>query len=406
MPAKKTTKKKIDLRLIPEINIGTVGHVDHGKSTLVEAITGKWPATHSEELKRGITIKLGYADGTIYECKKCGFCSTNKCPKCFENCEPVRTVSFVDAPGHETLMATVLAGASLMDAVIFIIAANEKCPQPQTNEHLMVLDISGLKNIIIVQTKIDLVSRERAEESYNEIKEFIKGTVVENAPIIPVSAQQKVNIDTLLKVIQEKMETPDRQDKEKAKMYAVRSFDVNKPGSDISKLKGGVLGGALLKGKVKVGDEVEIKPGVKIKEKWKPIKTKITGLQKAGYDIKEAGPGGLLGLQTTLDPSLTRADSLGGNVIGIDLPDVLNSLELEVTLLEKIGDQQINPIKIGEPLMINVGTAKSLGIVKTSKKKKVSMDLKIPICADSNERVVLSRLISDRWRLIGYGLIK
>lgn len=204
------TEYVVNPRLIPEVNIGTLGHVDHGKSTLVEAITGKWPAVHSEELKRGITIKLGYADATIYKCPKCnGLLSTEKCP-CGEPAEPQRTVSFVDAPGHETLMATVLAGASLMDGVLLVIAANEQCPQPQTAEHLMVLDTVGIKNIIIVQNKIDLVSEEAAKENYKQIRKFVGGSVAEAAPIIPVSAQQRVGLDSLLAAIQENIPTPVR----------------------------------------------------------------------------------------------------------------------------------------------------------------------------------------------------
>ncbi|MEM5781895.1 MAG: GTP-binding protein, partial [Candidatus Aenigmatarchaeota archaeon] len=167
------SKFEVDKRLIPEINIGTLGHVDHGKSSLVQALTGKWPATHSEELKRGITIKLGYADATVYKCEKCDMlCTSEKCPKCFEKCEPIRTLSFLDAPGHETLMATVLSGASLMDGILFVIAANEKCPQPQTKEHLTVLEIAGIKNIVFVQNKIDLVTKEQALENYKQIKDF------------------------------------------------------------------------------------------------------------------------------------------------------------------------------------------------------------------------------------------
>ena len=399
-------KKEFDPKLVPEVNIGTVGHVDHGKSTLVQGITGKWPAAHSEELKRGITIKLGYADASIYKCKKCKkYYSSDKCPKCFEVAELQRTVSFVDAPGHETLMATVLAGASLMDGVILIIAANEKCPQPQTKEHLMVLDIVGIKNIIIAQTKIDLVSKEKAEENYKQIKEFVKGTVAEDAPIIPVSAQHNVNISELLSLIQEKIPTPKRDDEKAPKMLVVRSFDVNKPGTEIKKLNGGILGGSLVRGKLEVGDEVEIRPGINTKGKWEPIKTKITGLQKAGLNLKDAGPGGLLGVMTDLDPSLTKSDSLGGNLVGQELPKIHDKLNLKINLLDRAVDAyDIEPIKEGEQLMLNIGTTRTVGVV-TSVKKQIEMKLKLPICAEKGDRVVISRLVSDRWRLIGWSKI-
>src|SRR3989344_329642 len=132
----KVSKEKIDSkdpRFIPEVNIGLVGHVDHGKTTLVESLTGKWTDTHSEEKKRGITIRLGYADATFYRCASCkekgspGWANSPKCPSCFADTEPARTVSFVDAPGHSTLMATVLSGASIMDGALLLVSAAEKC---------------------------------------------------------------------------------------------------------------------------------------------------------------------------------------------------------------------------------------------------------------------------------------
>jgi translation initiation factor 2 subunit 3 len=398
--------KKIDERLIPEVNIGTLGHVDHGKSSIVQAISGKWPATHSEELKRGITIKLGYADATIYKCEKENvYSSTEKCPSCSGKCEPVRTISFVDAPGHETLMATVLAGASLMDGILFIIAANEKCPQPQTREHLMVLDIVGIKNVIIVQSKIDLVTREEAMKNYDQIKEFVKGTVAENAPIIPVSAQKNLNIDLLLQLIQERIPTPEKDMTKPPRMLVVRSFDVNKPGTEIEKLKGGVIGGALVQGELKIGDEIEIRPGIKIKEKWNSIKTKVSGLQKAGKNLERAGAGGLLGVLTELDPVLSKADSLAGSLAGKELPPVLNNISFKPNLFDKI-IEKIEPLKLGEQLMLNVGTARTLGIVRNLKDGVCDLELRLPICADKGDRIVLSRRIAERWRLIGWGLIE
>jgi len=353
---------------------------------------------HSEELKRGITIRLGYADATIYKCPKCGkYLSTDKCDKCFEKAEPIRTISFVDAPGHETLMATVLAGAALMDGVIFIIAANEKCPSPQTIEHLKVLDIVGIKNIVIVQTKIDLVSKERAIENYNEIKNLVKGTVAENAPIIPVSAQRKINIDVLLEAIEKYLPTPKRDVNKPVKFYIVRSFDVNRPGTEIKNLKGGVLGGGIIQGILKIGDEIEIKPGIKYKDKWISIKTKVIGLQKAGKNLNEAGPGGLAGVMTELDPSFTKSDALSGSVAGKELPEIKYEIKLKINLFDKSTN-----ISNNEPLLLNVGTMRTVGIIKNIKKDIAELSLKIPICADTSDRVVISRNIDGRWRLAGW----
>ncbi len=407
--------EKVDMKIIPEFNIGMIGHVDHGKTTLTEALTGKWTDTHSEEIKRGISIRLGYADLTIYKCPKCkgpkAFSTTEKCIKCFSKCKPVRTVSFVDAPGHETLMATVLSGAALMDGAILTIAANEECPQPQTSEHLTAIDIVGIDKLVVVQTKIDLVSKEEALTNYKQIKNFLKGTIAENAPIVPISARQNINLDVLLETIDNVMKTPKRDPKKIPKFFVARSFDVNKPGTGIEKLKGGVLGGSLAQGLLKVGDEIEIKPGIKIKEKFEPIRTNVTGLQKAGKDINKIEPGGLIGVSTNLDPFLTKSDSLSGSVLGLvdKLPPVMESISLKTSLLKRVvGTKEgleVGEIKTNETLMLTSGTMRTTGNVTSGKSKEIEIQLKTPICADKGERVALSKLFSGRWRLIGYGEI-
>lgn len=308
-------------------------------------------------------------------------------------------------------MATVLTGAALMDGAILVIAANQKCPQPQTREHLTALEIVGIKNVIIVQNKIDLVSKEEALKNYEEIKGFVKDSLIKDAPIIPVSAQHRINIDLLIEAIEKYIQTPKRDESKDLRMLVARSFDINKPGTSPEKLKGGVLGGAILQGKIKVGEEIEIRPGIKVNEKYEPLFTEVKGLQKAGMDLKEAGPGGLVGVLTSLDPYLTKSDGLVGNVVGLPgkLPEVVDELRLRVNLLERlVGTREIGvvePIKLNENLMINVGTAKSAGMVTGVKGEEIEMNLKIPICAEKNEKVVISRLVSGRWRLIGYGVI-
>jgi len=356
---------------------------------------------------------LGYADATFYKCTKCGNYSTSqKCPYCFSDCEILRTVSFVDVPGHETLMATVLTGASIMDGAILVIAANQKCPQPQTREHLKALEIVGIRNVIIVQNKIDLVTKERALENYREIKEFIKGSIIEDAPIIPVSAQQRINISAVIEAIEKFIPTPKRDESKELKMLVARSFDINKPGTKVKDLKGGVLGGAIVQGKIRLDDEIEIRPGVKRNEKYESLFTTVKGLQKAGLDLEEAGPGGLLGVLTELDPSLTKSDALVGNVVGFPgkLPEVLEDLRLEVNFLERVVGlkeiQSLEPIKVNETLLINAGTSRSLANVKNVRKDEIELNLKIPVCVEKGEKVVISRQIAGRWRLIGFGIVK
>ncbi|MGI0155756.1 MAG: translation initiation factor IF-2 subunit gamma, partial [Thermoplasmata archaeon] len=250
----------------PEVNIGLVGHVDHGKTTLTQALTGEWTDRHSEELKRGISIKLGYADAAFYLCPKCpspyGYSTEPVCPNCGGEAKFVRSVSFVDAPGHETLMETMLSGAAIMDGALLLVAANEKVPQPQTREHLYALDIIGVRKVVVVQNKIDLVSSEAAEQNYREIVEFLKASPIAEAPVVPVSANHRVNIDALIAAIEETIPTPSRDTAKPPLMYVARSFDINRPGTRPRELRGGVLGGSLIQGKIALGEEIEIRPGM------------------------------------------------------------------------------------------------------------------------------------------------
>jgi translation initiation factor 2 subunit 3 len=309
-------------------------------------------------------------------------------------------------------MATVLTGAALIDGAILVIAANEPCPQPQTREHLTALEVVGVKNVIIVQNKLDLVDESRAKESYEEIRRFVKGTALEDAPIIPVSAQQGVGVDKVIEAIQRFIPTPEREVGKPLRMLVARSFDVNRPGTGLDELKGGVLGGAIIQGEVKLREEIEIRPGAYIKEKYEPLFTTVVGLQKAGKDLEVAGPGGLLGVMTELDPALTKADAMVGNVVGLPgkLPPVTDALRLDVKLLERVvGTKEfgkVEPIKLNETLMINVGTARSVGKVSYLKRDEVELKLKIPVCVEVGQRVAISRQVLGRWRLIGVGILK
>ncbi len=403
---------------LPEVNIGMIGHVDHGKTTLVAALSGVWTDRHSEELKRGISIRLGYADTTFRKCPKCEppYCYTveKTCPRCGSETEILRTVSFVDSPGHETLMATMLSGAALMDGAVLVIAANEKCPRPQTKEHLMALEIIGVDKIVIAQNKIDIVSKERILENYREIQEFIKGTIAENAPIIPISAQQKVNLDALIEAIEETIPTPKRNLDAPPLMHIARSFDVNKPGTPPEKLIGGVVGGSLARGRLRVGDEITIRPGIKDEKRgtWEELHSEVVGITASGKSVEEATPGGLIGVATKLDPYLTKSDALVGNILGKEksLPDVLFEFTMDVQLLERVvgteEELKVEKIKMNEPLMLSVGTMITLGVVTSARDDVVEVKLKRPVCAEKGWRVAISRRIGSRWRLIGAGIIK
>jgi translation initiation factor 2 subunit 3 len=434
MPAKKTTKKttakkaatkkttskkSTTVALQPEVNIGLVGHVDHGKTTLTEQLSGKWTDTHSEELKRGITIRLGYADTTIRKDASLDepacYTTREKHPVSGKKTDVVRKVSFVDAPGHESLMATMLSGATIMDGALLLVAANETCPQPQTQEHLMALELSGIRNVIVVQNKIDLVDEQRALRNYKEIKQLLKGTSFEEAPIVPISAQHGVNMDVLLATIEEIIPTPKRDGTAQSHMYVARSFDINKPGTKPYKLVGGILGGSVVQGSFSVGDRVELRPGRLVEEQnklvAKPLFTTITGMMTGGEQVEKLHPGGSVSLLTSLDPSIVKGDHLTGNLVGKpgELPPIWYELRLKTTILERIvnvgEDFKVDPLRINEMLLLNVNSAKTVGAVVELKKGIATCKLRLPICAAVDDKVTISRRVGNRFRLIGFGNI-
>jgi translation initiation factor 2 subunit 3 len=399
----------------PCINIGTSGHVDHGKTTLIEAITGVWTSGHSEELRRGITIKVGYADAAFYKCPSCkppsNYSVQPKCNLCDSDAQLTRVVSFVDSPGHESLMANMLSGGALMDGSILVIAANEKVPQPQTREHLLALQVLGIKNIVIVQNKVDLVEKEKAIENYNQIIEFVGGSVAEKAPIIPISAQHRINIDALIENIEKYIPTPERINNNTGIMHILRSFDINKPGTPIKNIKGGALGGALIQGEFETGSEIEILPGIynEKKNKYEPIFSEIASLATGAGIVDKVKPGGLVAIGSKLDPSFIKSDSLIGSVIGKpnSLPDTVEEMSIDINLFDTaVGTQdmvKVEPVKNKESLRLNIGTAVTTGTVTGSKNNRIEIRVKKPVCLMEKSKVAISRRIADRWRLIGAG---
>ncbi len=391
-----------------EVNIGLAGHVDHGKTSIVKGLSGKWTDTHSEELKRGITMKLGYADTTFYKCKNGEKKYTYDPEKCEGETEILRKVSFVDCPGHETLMTVTLSGARIMDGAVLVISANEECPQPQTKEHLAALDITNTENIVIVQTKVDLVGKEEAEEHKKQIEKFVKGTVAENAPIIPIAAHHDINYDKLIEAIEKEIPTPERDPEKPGKLYVARSFDINKPGTEIEEIKGGVIGGSLTQGELEKGDKIEIVPGVRKKGKTKKLETEIESLSTEKHQIEKAKPGGLIGIQTKLDPSLTKGDNLIGSIIGEKgtTPPLKKEIKIKPKLIGgKMGIEKVEPIKTNEKLVLTVGTGTVLGTVKKIFKNSVKIKLQKEMPMEKESRIAISRKTRGRWRLIGYGKI-
>lgn len=389
-----------------EVNIGLCGHVDHGKSTLVQTLSGKWTSTHSEELKRGISIRLGYADTTFYE-----YAGKNGPEKFGVLAEKdghkgkiLRKVSFIDAPGHETLMTTMLSGATLMHGALLVIAANETCPQPRTAEHLMALQIGGIKNIIVVQNKVDLVDAKRAMESYHEIKKFLKEYGYENTSIIPISANFNANIDVLIGAIQMHIPTPPFNVDKPLKMYVSRSFDINKPGTPIEKLQGGVLGGSIVHGTLKPKQKVEITPGIN----GKPIQIEALSLNISSGKLSEAHPGGLIAMGTMLDPGITSMDKFKGQIVCAPntLPLPVDFLSIDFHELSRLLGERLPFPHTKELMVLTIGTSTIVGEIVLVKKNQINMTLKGKMTIEKGQKIAISRRDKAGWRLAGWGTAK
>ncbi|KAK3541621.1 hypothetical protein QTP86_033068 [Hemibagrus guttatus] len=386
------------------INIGTIGHVAHGKSTVVKAISGVY--------------KLDDPSCPRPECyRSCGSSTPDEFPTDIPgtkgNFKLVRHVSFVDCPGHDILMATMLERCR---------SGNESCPQPQTSEHLAAIEIMKLKHILILQNKIDLVKESQAKEQYEQILAFVQGTVAEGAPIIPISAQLKYNIEVVCEYIVKKIPVPIRDFKSEPRLIVIRSFDVNKPGCEVDDLKGGVAGGSILKGVLKVGQEIEVRPGIVSKDHegklmCKSIFSKIVSLFAEHNDLQYAAPGGLIGVGTKIDPTLCRADRMVGQVLGAvgALPEIFTELEISYFLLRRLlgvrteGDKKaakVQKLSKNEVLMVNIGSLSTGGRVSAVKADLAKIVLTNPVCTEVGEKIALSRRVEKHWRLIGWGQIR
>ena len=415
------------------VNIGTIGHVAHGKSTVVKAISGVHTVRFKNELERNITIKLGYANAKIYQCKdpECprpgnfltrGSPTEDAVKQGKWTYELVRHVSFVDCPGHDILMATMLNGAAVMDAALLLVAGNEPCPQPQTSEHLAAVEIMRLENILILQNKVDLVKPDQARAQHEQIRKFVAGTVAGDAPVIPISAVLKYNIDAVCEYVAHAIPTPVRDFTSTPRLIVIRSFDVNKPGEDVANLKGGVAGGSILQGVLRLEDEVEVRPGIVTKDAAgavtaTPIYSRVASLLAERNRLEYAVPGGLIGVGTHIDPTLTRADRLVGQVLGLKgrLPDVFIEVEISFYLLRRLlgvktseGAKQakVQKLQKQEILMVNIGSTATGGKVLAVKADLAKILLTQPVCTTEGEKIALSRRVDKHWRLIGWGQIR
>ena len=411
------------------VNIGTIGHVAHGKSTVVKAISGVQTVRFKNELERNITIKLGYANAKIYK-------RVAERPAARQLLQPrlgdedafedgdgarwalARHVSFVDCPGHDILMATMLNGAAVMDAALLLDRGQRAVPAAA--------DVGAPRG------GRDHAPREHpdppeqggpreggpARAQHEQIRKFVAGTVAGRRAVIPISAVLKYNIDAVCEYVAHAIPTPVRDFTSTPRLIVIRSFDVNKPGEDVANLKGGVAGGSILQGVLRLEDEVEVRPGIVTKDAAgavtaTPIYSRVASLLAERNRLEYAVPGGLIGVGTHIDPTLTRADRLVGQVLGLKgrLPDVFIEVEISFYLLRRLlgvktseGAKQakVQKLQKQEILMVNIGSTATGGKVLAVKADLAKILLTQPVCTTEGEKIALSRRVDKHRRLIGW----
>lgn len=406
----------------PVMNIGTIGHVSHGKSTIVKGSSGKKPQQFSAEQVRNITIQLGYANCKIFHCAPCDFFKfeagkTMKlmCQICKNPCVLKLHFSYVDNPGHESYMSTMLNGTAVMDAALLVIAANEPIPQPQTKEHLIAAELMNLKHGIVALNKLDLIDKKEAKNAYQKTKEFLAGTMFETKQTVPVCANHGMNLDILARHICE-LPIPQKDLQSPPKMIVIRSFDVSKSGAPAKEVRGGVAGGSLLCGVLRVGQQIEVRPGLvyqlpnqkgEMEFCYQPLITTVCSLFSEKTGLQKAIPGGLIGVGTKLDPALTKQNRLVGQMIGLDLPPVYDELMLEYKVIREFSEKK--PFKKGESILVSVQSSEIPATVAIIRKGgKIIVTLSKPVCVDAdsgNCKASLSKLVNQRWRLCGFATI-
>uniref|UniRef100_A0A7C4ELD9 Selenocysteine-specific elongation factor n=1 Tax=Thermodesulfovibrio aggregans TaxID=86166 RepID=A0A7C4ELD9_9BACT len=337
-----------------KVILGTAGHIDHGKSSVVKALTGIDPDRLKEEKERGITIDLGFAN-IIY---------------------PDIVVGIVDVPGHERLIKNMLAGVGGIDFVMLVVAADEGV-MPQTKEHLAICDLLKIKSGLIALNKADLVDEETLELAREDIKETVKGTFLENADIIPVSAKTGYNIELLKEKIKElALKVREKSSEGIFRMPIDRVFTLKGFGT--------IVTGTVLSGKISVDSQVEVLPA--------EITSKVRGLQSHGQPLREAFAGQRVGINLH---GVSKEDIKRGDIVTV--PGRLKPtyfIEGRIKLLK-----DATPLKNNAPVHFYLATSETVGRVKIFRKTEILPDeeafacikLQEPVVAMAGDRFIIRR---------------
>ena len=365
----------------PILNIGTLGAVSEGKTSLIKALSGILTTRHSSEKTRNITIKLGFANWEYYD----------------DENNLIHRISFVDCPGHHEYINTMLSGINIIDGAIVIISVNSKIKdKPQLIQHLGAIKVGNVKKVIICLNKIDLVSKETILERKEELDELLKEYDIKPFVIIPTSFTKNLGVNYLKQAIMLLFEPNDiinKDDKENI-FRITRSFDINKPNTDCQELKGGVIGGSVTSGTLKIGDEIEIKPGYK----GVALKTKIISLQTEDIKLDTITKGGLIGIGTDLDPFYCKDDFLAGQICSLvnKLSDNITSIVIDYELVTIFGFVW-KPV-LNDIVTLQIGT--TIIDAKLVNLKKNIFELSKPCCILESDSIVICKKINNILRIV------
>lgn len=397
----------------PILNIGCLGSVSDGKSTTVYQLTGIKTQRHSNEKTRNITIKPGYANMKIWKSKEGDYKTTGSEINEMDNYELVHHLSFVDCPGHQELILTMMSSVSLMKGAIVVVSAGEPISKkPQLIQHLAAAKIAGLEKLIIIFNKLDLITKDMALERKKELDELLEKLDIKPQYIIPTCLNKKLGLNYIVQAIMELFPINNINTNEKSEFRITRSFDINKPGTDWNNVKGGVIGGSLLTGKLNIDDEIEIRPGFVNKRKdntffIQPFKTKILSLQTDKTSLNEIYPGGLVAIGTSIDPFYIKDDKLSGNVIGKigTLPSVYYHITIKGQLTNQF-DCDYKPL-VNDNIYLQIGNINTLSILKSIENDIYKFELSKPVCINDNSLILMcsdhTDKTSDVLKIIGYG---
>lgn len=395
----------------PIINIGTIGHVAHGKSTLVKALTGKTTPTHSLEKLRNMTIFIGHANLYIYEdpIDDSIVFSSEK----LSNLNLKRHISLVDCPGHSHLMATMIGASKVFDGALLLIAANDAIPQLQTKKHVEVLETTDISEILILLNKIDLLHHsDESIKVYQDLQRFVDShPILQNKTMIPICAHQNIYLQHVAYFMSQIPCKGFENVNSELEMHVLRSYDINH--LDDGTIKGGILGGSILSGYIKIGDYIAILPGICEKDdegqfQLYPILCQVKSLRSENEKLEIAFPGGLIAMGLDCDPSFCKQNRfLGSKIMKLNKG---NALHLEQFLFSSMIVIQMHdssePLRVGSDIILilyNKSCKAKVIEVLTQNTYKIGLDF--PTYVENQDRIPLMANQLDDNSFLGYATI-